>query len=595
MVGRIWQTVAPHPPDWLKAIGFGWVFGCPILVGMMVTSLLRGQKKRAGITAGLAIAFSIVFGVLVGIDAAARTSKSGLADAKRAIPDVLDQIYSALNDGRIRDAAPFLSPEFMTSSQSIDYLCRPSTHRAHYIVSTVELQDGTYLLRERALFKPFTESARLLWFKPSGGSYFLYAMRDDPFKDEIEAASDTVRQFIYAARAGKWDLVARCASPHFPLDEMKRPEWGAYLSKIAGVEIQRYIHNPEVKRSDRGDIREDRGIIFIVVHATLAGHNWFPDFLLDPSTGKIVKAFFPTHMGMYRNTTGAPATDGITDPEIELNTLARFRLLKGSQSSSTAVPNPSQEVATLPATQSTGTLDAAKRSIPAILTGIYAALNNAKVQDAAPFVSADIIKSRETLDYLCQPFTYRAHYIVSVVERPDGLFLARVRTLFKPFSERAYLFYFKESDGRFYVHHVEDDPFTLERVVAVDRVRQFILAAHTGKWEVVARYASPHLPIDDLKTPEWQQYLSRIERADGDGQVSINADQGGITLGLRFGVRNFQDPDFLVDPSIEKIIRAFYKIDTSFTDLSNPPSNSGIADPNIDKYTLARFGLASEN
>lgn len=594
IVGRIWQTVAPHPPDWLKAVGFGWIFACPILVGILVTSLLRGQKKRAGITAGLGISLSLVLALLVGVDAMVPASKSGLADANQVIPSVLNQIYSALNEGRVSDAAPLVSTEFIKSSQSLDYMCRPSTHRAHYIVSIVELQDGAYLVRERALFKPFTESARLLWFKHSGVSYFLYAARDDPFKEEIDAASNTVRQFIYAARAGKWDLVARYASPHFPVDEMKQPEWESYFSKIAGVEIQRYVYNPEVKRSDRGDIREDRGIIFIVVHATLTGHNWFPDFLVDPSTGKIVKAFFPTRMGMYTNTTGAPTADGITSPEIEHDTLVRFHLAKSTQSSSSPVPTLSQEAAMPPAAGTTGTLDAAKRSIPAVLNGIYSALDDARTTDVAPFVSPDIIKSPETLDYLCQPFTYRAHYIVSIVERSDGLFLVRVRALFKPFNERAYLCYFKESEGKFRLQKVEADPFTLEREAAVDAVRQFILAAHDGNWDVVARYASPHLPIDEMKTPEWQQYLSRIEHADGDGQVSINANHGSITLGLRFGVRNFQDPDFLVDPSTGAVIRAFYKVGTSFTNLSSPPNDAGITDPKVDEYTLARFALTPE-
>jgi len=93
-----------------------------------------------------------------------------------------------------------------------------------------------------------------------------------------------------------------------------------------------------------------------------------------------------------------------------------------------------------------------------------------------------------------------------------------------------------------------------------------------------------------MKTPAWEQYLSRIKKADPEGQVSINTNHG-IMLGLRFSVKDFEDPDFLVDPATGKIVRAFYKIGTSLTNLSTPPNDAGITDPEIDSYTLARFGL----
>lgn len=587
---RTLQAAVTHPPDWLIALGAFWICTCSIVVGVVVTSTLMKKGKRAGKVTALGVLATLGLAVVVYVSASNPASRSNLGDAETAIPKVVNQIYSALNDGRVRDATPFLSKEIAGNSQSLDYLCRPSEYRAHYVLSISALQDGSYLVRDRALFKPFTERARLLWFKYSGAGYFLYAARDDAFTQEVETATDTVRQFIYAARAGKWDVVRRYASPQLPVNELKLPEWQSYLSRIGSVQIQRYIYNPEIRRIDRGSVRNDAGIIEINVHATLEGHNWFPDFLIDPTTGKIVKAFYPERMGMYTNTTGAPTPDGITDPCIDRDALKRFGLVADGEASAASVVG-SQERVAPPTTESTGPLAAARQSIPAVVSRIYSALDSARLNDAGPLLSADILKNPETLDFLCQPFTYRGHYVVSVVEQADGSFLARVRALFKPFREGAYTLFFKESEGGFVLYRVETDPLTQEREAAVDAVRQFILASHSGDWETVRRNSSPHLPIDEMKAPEWERYLSRIEHADGDGQVTVNSGHGGITLGLRFGVRNFQDPDFLVDPATGKIIRAFFKIGTNFTNLSSPPNDSGISDPDIDEYTLARFGL----
>lgn len=237
-------------------------------------------------------------------------------DVAERIPYVLDQIYKALDKGRPQEAAPFLSVEMMKSAQSLDYICQPFTHRAHYVASIIVRPDGTVMARERVVYKPFREQARLLWFKESGGSYFLYSAQDDPFTQEREEAKEAVRQFIFAARAERWDLVRQYASPGLPIETLQDSAWQAYVANIRGAKIDR---DPEIQRNDDG-------VLVLTVEADLQAHSWATDFVVDPSTGKIVTAFYTYRMGWMWATSGAPDKDGFSDPNIKNEALARFGL-----------------------------------------------------------------------------------------------------------------------------------------------------------------------------------------------------------------------------------------------------------------------------
>ncbi len=63
-------------------------------------------------------------------------------------------------------------------------------------------------------------------------------------------------------------------------------------------------------------------------------------------------------------------------------------------------------------------LEDAKQAIPASLTRIYQLLDEGNSQALRPLVSADIVNQTNQLDQICRPFTYRTHYIQSIVERP---------------------------------------------------------------------------------------------------------------------------------------------------------------------------------
>jgi hypothetical protein len=234
-------------------------------------------------------------------------------------------------------------------------------------------------------------------------------------------------------------------------------------------------------------------------------------------------------------------------------------------------------------------LDEAKLAIPQTLTKIYQALDQGNPQAIGPFVSPEITSRTQALDAVCRPFTYKAHYVETIIERPGRKFEARVRVLFKPFDEKAQVFTFHPNRSTFVLIQVGNDPLTLETEAAKEVVRQFVFAVRAGKWDVASRYASPHLPIDKMKAPEWAQYFDKITGAQVDS-VQIIADHG-ILLLVRVDVRSYSAhlPDFLVDPATGLIVRAFFRArENIFTKLPDP---TGFTDPDIEASILKRFGL----
>lgn len=235
------------------------------------------------------------------------------------------------------------------------------------------------------------------------------------------------------------------------------------------------------------------------------------------------------------------------------------------------------------------TLDLARRSIPAIVTKIYRSLDDGDPQAARQFLSGDVLNNTQTLDAICMPFSYRGHYISSVIERPGPIYEARVRALFKPSAEKAQVFSFQPSMGSFMLLSVEKDPMTAEIDTAKESVRQFIFAVRAGRWDVAARYASPGLPLEQMKKPEWADYFSKITSAN----ISSNdiRTQGGLLLLIRVDVRSYSSylPDFLVDPESGQIVRAFFRSPENI--YSQLPDPAGFTDPNTETNFLQRFAL----
>jgi len=234
-------------------------------------------------------------------------------------------------------------------------------------------------------------------------------------------------------------------------------------------------------------------------------------------------------------------------------------------------------------------LSEARRTIPIEVATIYHSLDEGNPQGARQFLSSDILNDAHHLDQICIPYSYRAHYIASIVERPGDLFETRVRVLIKPFKEVAQIFWFHASNGVFVATGVDPDQFSTDAEQAKESVRQFIFAAKGGRWEVAAHYASPHLPLDPLKSPKYTAYFDKITTANASFDKTLN--EGGIRLLIRVDVRGglWYLPDFLVDPSTGLIVRAFFRSPENI--YSEVPDPAGVTDPDFEAYTLKRFGL----
>ena len=237
-------------------------------------------------------------------------------------------------------------------------------------------------------------------------------------------------------------------------------------------------------------------------------------------------------------------------------------------------------------------LSEARQTIPIEVATIYRSLDGGNPQGARQFISPGIFNDAHQIDQICIPYTYRAHYIASIVERPGDLFETRVRVLVKPFKEVAQVFWFRANNGVFVLTGVDSDQFSTEAEQAKESVRQFIFAVKGGRWEIAAHYASPNLPLDPLKAPKYSAYFDKITTANASFDKTLY--EGGIRLLIRVDVRGglWYLPDFLVDPSTGLIVRAFFRSPENI--YSEVPDPVGVTDPDFEAYTLKRFGLEAD-
>jgi hypothetical protein len=241
-----------------------------------------------------------------------------------------------------------------------------------------------------------------------------------------------------------------------------------------------------------------------------------------------------------------------------------------------------------------------KTAITGVLVQIYAALTRGEPTAAAPFLAPSILQDAGMLDRICRPFTYRAHYLEAIVERPDPnglIFQARVRVLFKPLEEHADTMIFRMIEGRYVLFEVREsgeDWFGPQKAEAAEVVRRFLYAAKAGENEIARQTVSAHFPFSEfVGNAEVQKRLGWIKEVDISGR-GIEQLQGlkfaiVVTFPECFGT--IANKRFYLDRlgGQLKIVRAFDK--TNLPTLCEWPD--GVGDPEIEAYTLKRFGIAS--
>jgi hypothetical protein len=242
-----------------------------------------------------------------------------LEEAKKIIPDILNRIYQALNQGDPNSARSFIATQLLSSSQRLDSVCKPFTYRAHYIESIIERPNRRIETRTRVLFQPMEERAETLTFRVEGDNFLLENISNylgDWFNSWTNEAMELARTFFYSLKASRKDVLTKLVSSTEELSLISDPAFQGYLQSVQEIENVPGWSHPTI------GIESYKGL---KAHVKLPckGRSVFSDtweFYVDRigNEYKIVKWKITARGGLRDKTwTGE-------DPNIEFYTLKRF-------------------------------------------------------------------------------------------------------------------------------------------------------------------------------------------------------------------------------------------------------------------------------
>jgi hypothetical protein len=170
-------------------------------------------------------------------------------------------------------------------------------------------------------------------------------------------------------------------------------------------------------------------------------------------------------------------------------------------------------------------LSEARQTIPTEVTAIFRSLDEGNPQSARQFLSAEVANNAQLLDSICRPFTYKAHYIEAIIERPGELFEVRLHALFTPLEEKLLVLTFRPNQGLFLLVQVggaDDNWLGPEKESAVQAVRDFIYAAKAQRADIISKLVGSGFDVSPYtENPCWQEALPRIVSVNG---TSVNMD-----------------------------------------------------------------------
>jgi hypothetical protein len=222
-------------------------------------------------------------------------------------------------------------------------------------------------------------------------------------------------------------------------------------------------------------------------------------------------------------------------------------------------------------------LDEARRQIPPLLDQIYRALNQGERSALQPYVFNHLLDDTRTLDNICPPFGYKAHYIESVTEPQRRLFSARVRFLSRDLKERIYDLVFAPVENRFLLQSVSfpSDPFPAHALrEAADVARRLAYAA----------CARDNRMVDELSTP-----AMHAEAVLAGGFIDCNRSTHSIdsvSVEEYFGLK--------VRVNVDGVGLFVDRVDDRWRVVRAVDWNKQAEDPQLRNYTLRRFNLPLE-
>jgi hypothetical protein len=229
----------------------------------------------------------------------------------------------------------------------------------------------------------------------------------------------------------------------------------------------------------------------------------------------------------------------------------------------------------------------AKAEIPRVLDQIYKALDDGNPQSVAALVTPEILQNSQRIDAICKPFTYRAHYVEAIIERPGQAFEARVRVLFKPLSEQAHALTFRLQAGRFFLAegpHPSSGWLDPERGMAAQMSRNFCYAARAKRFDIISRLVSPELAPHSSMTADARSDCFRSIYGAEDTYVVKDTpliNLYGLKVLARVGNAS----------SIDEWKFLFDYVGTEYKIVSWECANTHAQDPNLEAWTLQRFKL----
>jgi hypothetical protein len=236
-------------------------------------------------------------------------------------------------------------------------------------------------------------------------------------------------------------------------------------------------------------------------------------------------------------------------------------------------------------------LEDAKQEIPVLLKEIYHSLDQGDLQRVRALLAPELASDTRKLDTICKPFSYRAHYVESISERPNRRLEVRIRALFKPLDEKAYVLVvgFASRSRRFTVEDVnEPSRLWLDPIesAAAEVARKFAYAVIAGREDVAKGLASSGLRTTSLFVSSCQEAMGRYRDASLGQPVTRVENYKGLKVIVSLPA--WGGDAFFVDQidGQDKVVR--YR--APCYSASRPVAAE---DPSIEGHTLARFGLAS--